>query len=62
MDSLRLLETATKLYNQKQAFVWVIVLRVQTPASVRPGDKALVLADGTFHGWVGWWLCSTSRD
>lgn len=53
MDSLQLLETALKLHSQQQAFAWVTVLHVQAPASTRPGDKALVLADGTFHGWVG---------
>jgi xanthine dehydrogenase accessory factor len=29
------------------------VLRVQPPASARPGDKALVTADGIELGWIG---------
>jgi xanthine dehydrogenase accessory factor len=33
--------------------VQATVVRVQRPTSVRPGDSALVLADGTIEGFVG---------
>lgn len=36
-----------------EAFALVSVLRVQAPTSARPGDKALVSADGTIEGWIG---------
>jgi xanthine dehydrogenase accessory factor len=35
------------------AFVQATVVRAQRPTSVRPGDSALVLADGTIEGFVG---------
>lgn len=44
---------ATRLQAVQQAFALVTVLRVQTPASARPGDKALVTQDGIVHGWIG---------
>lgn len=34
-------------------FALVSVLRVQAPTSARPGDKALVSADGVIEGWIG---------
>lgn len=34
-------------------FAFVSVLRVQAPTSARPGDKALVSADGVIEGWIG---------
>jgi xanthine dehydrogenase accessory factor len=36
-----------------EAFALVSVLRVQAPTSARPGDKALVSADGVIEGWIG---------
>ncbi len=53
MDSMQIFETAVKLQREHQAFAWVTVLHAQAPTSARPGDKAIVLADGSFHGWVG---------
>jgi xanthine dehydrogenase accessory factor len=47
------LATAARLLNAGTAYALVTVIRVQTPASARPGDKAVVTADGTFYGWVG---------
>lgn len=29
------------------------MLRAQAPTSAKPGDKALVTADGQIHGWIG---------
>jgi xanthine/CO dehydrogenase XdhC/CoxF family maturation factor len=53
MISSQLFDTAQRFSASGQAFAMVSVLRVQAPTSVRPGDKALVLADGTLHVWVG---------
>jgi xanthine dehydrogenase accessory factor len=53
MNSLQVLEAATRLQQQDQPFALVSVLRVQAPASARPGDKAVVTAEGIIHGWIG---------
>jgi xanthine dehydrogenase accessory factor len=34
-------------------FALATVVRVDRPASARPGMKAIILADGTLEGWVG---------
>ena len=51
--ALDVLGTAQRLQQQDQAFALVSVLRVQAPASARPGDKAVVTADGFVQGWIG---------
>ena len=51
--ALDVLSTAQRLQQQDQAFALVSVLRVQAPASARPGDKAVVTADGIVQGWIG---------
>ena len=48
-----LLAAAQRLQQQDQPYALVTVVRVQAPASARPGDKALVTADGIAHGWIG---------
>ena len=53
MTSFDWITQAACLREQGHAFALVSVLRVQAPASARAGDKALVLADGTIHGWIG---------
>jgi xanthine dehydrogenase accessory factor len=53
MSTFDWITQAARLREQGGAFALVSVLRVQAPASARPGDKALVLADGTIHGWIG---------
>jgi xanthine dehydrogenase accessory factor len=37
----------------REPFVYATVVRAAAPTSVRPGDSALVLADGTIEGFVG---------
>jgi xanthine dehydrogenase accessory factor len=37
----------------REPFVHATVVRAAAPTSVRPGDSALVLADGTIEGFVG---------
>lgn len=44
---------ARRLQDQGQAYALVSVLRVQPPASARPGDKAVVTGDGIACGWIG---------
>ncbi len=51
--SIEFLQAALRLQQQDRPHAIVTVLRVQPPASVRPGDKALVTADGIELGWIG---------
>jgi xanthine dehydrogenase accessory factor len=53
MNARQVLEAAHRLQQNDQAFALVSVLRVEAPASARPGDKAVVTADGIIHGWIG---------
>lgn len=49
----RLHAHAESLRAQRTPFVLATVVRAQRPTSARPGDRALVLADGTIEGFVG---------
>jgi xanthine dehydrogenase accessory factor len=42
-----------ELVEQGVPFVQATVVRAQCPTSARPGDAAVVLADGTIEGFVG---------
>ncbi len=42
-----------RLRASREPFVTATVVRAAKPTSVRPGDSALVLADGTIEGFVG---------
>lgn len=44
---------ADELVTARRPFVTATVVRCAKPTSVRPGDSALVLADGTIDGFVG---------
>jgi xanthine dehydrogenase accessory factor len=44
---------AEKLTGERTPFVQAIVVRAQHPTSVRPGDAAIVRADGSIEGFVG---------
>ena len=44
---------AAQWQEAQQPFALVTVLRAQAPTSAKPGDKALVNADGQIHGWIG---------
>lgn len=48
-----MLAFAQGLHAQGQPYALVSVLRVLAPASARPGDKAIVTADGIVQGWIG---------
>jgi len=47
------LATAQALQQSGTPYALVSVIRAQAPASARPGDKAVVTADGQVHGWIG---------
>ncbi len=53
MIATELSRRAQELSEAGTAFVEARVVRVTRPTSVRPGDAALVLSDGTFEGFVG---------
>jgi xanthine dehydrogenase accessory factor len=44
---------AGRLAADGEPYVLATVVRVRRPASTRPGDRALVRANGTIEGWVG---------
>ena len=44
---------AGRLAADGEPYVLATVVRVRRPASTRPGDRALVRADGAIAGWVG---------
>jgi xanthine dehydrogenase accessory factor len=44
---------AQALADAREPFVTAVVVRAQRPSSVRAGDSALVLRDGTIEGFVG---------
>ncbi len=44
---------ANELIEQRRRFVQATVVRAQCPTSVRPGDSAVVLPDGSIEGFVG---------
>ncbi len=53
MNNLDVLLSAQRLQQQGQPYALVSVLRVLAPASARPGDKAVVTAEGIQQGWIG---------
>lgn len=48
-----LAKTMERLIAERTPFVTATVVRAMSPTSVRPGDSALVLGDGTIDGFVG---------
>ncbi len=58
MPDMTLAERAAELARQRTPYVMATVVRAQSPTSSRPGDRAIVLPDGTIEGFVGG-LCST---
>lgn len=51
--AIDVLSAAKRLHQQDRPYALVTVLRVQAPASARPGDKAVVTAEGIAEGWIG---------
>jgi xanthine dehydrogenase accessory factor len=48
-----LVHRVEELHAAREPFVYATVVRAAAPTSVRPGDSALVRADGTIEGFVG---------
>ena len=48
-----LLQRAAELLAQGETFAMATVVRCQPPSSGKPGDKAIILADGKLSGWIG---------
>lgn len=48
-----LLTLADRLRHDRTPFVLATVVRAERPTSARPGDRAVVLPDGTMEGFVG---------
>ncbi len=59
MIRTQLANKVEQLIAQRQPFVLATVVRARRPTSVRPGDAAIVLADGTIDGFVGG-VCAAS--
>lgn len=53
LASINVLAAGQRLQSQDKPFALVSVVRVEPPASARPGDKALVTEDGRIEGWIG---------
>jgi len=47
------LTRSRELEEAGEAHALATVVRVDRPVSARPGDRAVVTADGLLHGWVG---------
>lgn len=47
------LSKAAALRAEGQSFATATVVKYQSPVSGKPGDKAIVLADGKIWGWIG---------
>jgi xanthine dehydrogenase accessory factor len=47
------LDRTARLRERGETYVVATVVRVDPPTSARPGDKALIAADGTLWGWIG---------
>jgi xanthine dehydrogenase accessory factor len=48
-----LADRAARLTAERAAFVLATVVQARRPTSVRPGDAAIIMADGTIDGFVG---------
>jgi xanthine dehydrogenase accessory factor len=44
---------AHELVQKGVPFVTAVVVRAEKPTSAKPGDKAIITADGVMHGWIG---------
>jgi len=49
----RELDIITELNNQRKRYAKAKVVRRTIPSSGKPGDSAIILEDGTMHGWIG---------
>lgn len=51
--SQRINERVAELISERRPFVQATVVRAQCPTSARPGDAAVVAADGSISGFIG---------
>lgn len=47
------LENYTRMLKEKAPFAIAMVVNRVVPSSGKPGDKAIILQDGTIKGWIG---------
>jgi xanthine dehydrogenase accessory factor len=53
MTNDELLEMARELNGRRESYALITVVRAVAPTSAWLGAQAIVLADGTLHGWIG---------
>ena len=53
MTNDELLEMARELNRRREPYALITVVRAMAPTSAYLGAQAIVLADGTLHGWIG---------
>jgi xanthine dehydrogenase accessory factor len=53
MTNDELLEMARELNSRREPYALITVVRAVAPTSAYLGAQAIVLADGTLHGWIG---------
>jgi xanthine dehydrogenase accessory factor len=49
----QLLRQSAELLAKGETFAMATVVRCQPPSSGKPGDKAIIFADGKLSGWIG---------
>ncbi|MDV7391272.1 XdhC family protein, partial [Arthrospira platensis SPKY1] len=47
------LEKALELNHKAEPYATAVIVRRKIPSSGKPGDKAIITANGTIHGWIG---------
>lgn len=47
------LDKASTLTANNEPFATAYIVRRKVPSSGKPGDKAIITADGQIHGWIG---------
>lgn len=47
------LRRAAELESRNESFALATVIQVERPVSAKPGDRAVITADGRLSGWVG---------
>ncbi len=47
------IDKINSLRNSTEAYATAMIVRRKTPSSGKPGDQAVITADGQIHGWIG---------
>ncbi len=53
MTADKVLEMARELNDRREPYALITVVRAVAPTSAYIGAQAIILADGTLHGWIG---------